>query len=253
MKRLVAPVYNGFGDFVLRNHAQAIVTVAHHCANELTSKGIDGRKITVVHNGIPDKMALEDDRTRIRREWGIDDQTIIVMAASQLVPYKGIDYLIDGFVRQLVNRPLKACLMILGRGPYENDLKQRVVRLGRENEIRFGGMRSDIVECFAAADVFVLPSLVEAHSIALLEAMRAGIPIIATDVGGNTESVRHEREALIVPPADSTALSESLERLLVNETLRNQLGKAARTRFLQEFTDSCMIEATAKWFANVIC
>lgn len=250
-KKLIAPIYNGFGDFVLRRHADAIVTVARHCANELRARGVDAKKITVVHNGIPDCVMTMEDRRRLRQEWGANAETIIVLAASQLVPYKGLDYLIEGYSRLLSRHP-SVSLMILGMGPYESNLKQHVARLGLEKRITFGGMRNDIAACLSAADIFVLPSLLEAHSIALLEAMRAGKAIIATDVGGNTESVRDAREGLIVPPADSAALADALERLIESNALRESLGKNARARYLEEFTEQRMIEKTAKWLTEAV-
>jgi glycosyltransferase involved in cell wall biosynthesis len=120
-----------------------------------------------------------------------------------------------------------------------------------EQQIHFAGVRDDIPDCLSAIDIFVIPSLHETHSIGLLEAMRAGKPVVATSVGGNTESVRHEREGLIVPPGDADALAEALGRYLRQPDLRVAMGKAARLRYEVEFTEDIMLERTAAWLAEV--
>jgi glycosyltransferase involved in cell wall biosynthesis len=120
-------------------------------------------------------------------------------------------------------------------------------KLGMAERILFTGFRSDVPDCLAAFDVFVLPSFAESHSIGLLEAMRAGKPIVATGVGGNTESVRDGREAIIVPPGDATALAEALSRLLGDSSARERLRQAARQRFESEFSLERMLRRTAEW------
>ena len=112
---------------------------------------------------------------------------------------------------------------------------------------RLGDSILDNEHCLAAFDVFVLPSFVESHSIALLEAMRAGKPIVATGVGGNTESVREGREAIIVPPVDSTALAEALSRLLGDSSAQERFRRAACQRFESEFRVDRMLRRTAEW------
>ncbi len=102
------------------------------------------------------------------------------------------------------------------------------------------GYQNNIPEWLATWDIFVLPSLFEYHSIALLEAMRAGKAIIATTVGGNEESVTNHVEALTIPSKDSIALSEALIKLIENPQLRKKIGENARKRFLIEFTENTM-------------
>ncbi len=106
---------------------------------------------------------------------------------------------------------------------------------------QFVGYRSDIDACLAALDIFVLPSLAEYHSIALLEAMRAQKTIVATDVG----SVDGGVQAIVVPPADAVALATALQQLLLDAPLRMRLASNARQRFKHEFTSDLMIEQTA--------
>jgi len=122
---------------------------------------------------------------------------------------------------------------------------------GLGDRVVFTGFRADVPSCMAAFDVFVLPSLAEYHSIGLLEAMRAGLPTVATDVGGNTESVRDGKEALIVWPGDAEAFVKALGRLLGDGALRENLGRRARQRFLEAFTEERMLKRTAEWLEAI--
>jgi glycosyltransferase involved in cell wall biosynthesis len=92
--------------------------------------------------------------------------------------------------------------------------------------------------------------LAEYHSIALLEAMRAGKAIVATDVGGNTESVRNLKEGLIVPAADVERLVHAIDRMVIDRSLAKKLGEAARERFKDKFTEEIMVRQTAQWLVR---
>jgi glycosyltransferase involved in cell wall biosynthesis len=174
----------------------------------------------------------------------------VVGIASRFDPIKGIAYLVDAFGRVARRNP-QGKLVLIGSGPLEDTLRVQVRSLGFADRVVFTGFRTDIAACLEAMDVFVLPSLAEAHSISLLEAMRAAKAIVATNVGGNTESVRHEQEAIIVPPADPAAIAVALERLLSDATLRYDIGSRARERFLAEFTVDHMVGRTAKWLERI--
>ena len=101
-------------------------------------------------------------------------------------------------------------------------------------------------EWLAICDVFALPSLEEYHSIAILEAMRARKAIVATNIGGNPESLRDERDALMVPSMDAEALANALERVLTQPALRENLAESAHTRFLENFTIDVMKKNLAR-------
>eukprot|EP01029_Cantina_marsupialis_P011658 TRINITY_DN25930_c0_g3_i1.p2 TRINITY_DN25930_c0_g3~~TRINITY_DN25930_c0_g3_i1.p2 ORF type:complete len:146 (+),score=34.92 TRINITY_DN25930_c0_g3_i1:52-438(+) len=109
-----------------------------------------------------------------------------------------------------------------------------------ESEVEFIGYQNNIPQWLNAFDIFALPSLFEYHSIALLEAMRAGKAIVSTDVGGNTESVRDGLDGLIVPAKDSEKLANAILKMMESEELRTNMGNSARERFLDEFTEDIM-------------
>ncbi len=244
-RKWLAPLFNGFTEWHIRR-TLGTVAVAAYSKKYLVGKGVAEDLVTVIHNGIEDRQCAAQAGRRLREEWQLDEGWLAIGIASRLDPVKGIEYLLTAFSR-LAEKHARLVLVVVGTGSVERELQAKAQELGLASRVRFTGFRSDIEACLSAFDIFALPSLAEYHSIALLEAMRAGKAIVATDVGGNTESVRHEKEALVVRPADVSGLQDALERLVAQPALRAQLGNAARTRFLAEFSEGVMLDKTADW------
>jgi len=249
-RKFVEPIYNGFTHWYMRHKATAVLCVAQYCADFLVAQGVSAEKITVVHNGIPDFSPSPAARVSIRAEWGLAPEDVVIGVASRLDPVKGLEYLLEAFARIAPDYP-SAKLVLMGDGTVRPALEAQAKAAGVHKRVVFAGMRSDVPQCLTALDIFALPSLAEYHSIGLLEAMRAGLPIVATDVGGNTESVRDGQEGLIVRSADAVGLAAALGRMLSDDTLRTQLGTAARERFNSEFTEEAMLAKTAQWLQRV--
>ncbi len=249
VRLLLGPAFNRLTELFIRNYAISIVAVAEYTKNYLVERGTDRKKITVIHNGIEEKIPDPTARNRIRREWAIEKNELLIGGASRLDPVKGISYLVDAFA-QVCRRLPELKLVIVGTGTLDNSLKRQVEGKGVKKRVIFTGFRSDIDDCLVALDIFTLASLAEYHSFALLEAMRVGKAIIATDVGGNTESVRHEEHALIVPARDTKSLANAIERLSRDAALRQALGLAAQERFKQNFTVDKMVSRTAGWLID---
>ena len=251
-RRLVAPIYNGFTNWYLQHKADAIVSVAQFCVDALVESGVPINKFTVVHNGIPNFIPEHDKRTIIRHEWGMDSDNVIIGIASRLEKIKGLDYLLEAFASASSDNN-KLRLVLIGEGTQKGALQKLAGSLSIDSIVKFVGIRNDIPDCLSAMDIFALPSLSEAHSIGLLEAMRARKAVVATDVGGNTESVRNEREGLIIKSADVNELTEALHRLANDAELRDRLGAAAYERFCSEFTEDVMLTKTANWLQSTCC
>jgi glycosyltransferase involved in cell wall biosynthesis len=167
-----------------------------------------------------------------------------------LDPIKGLDVLMES-ASQLIQGKYKVRLVFIGEGPMRAMLEAQALRLGIEHAVHFVGYQANVNDWLHVIDMFALPSFSEAHSIGLLEAMRAGKAIVATNVGGTPESVRNGVEALLVPPNNSEALMEALERLIKDPLLREHLGRAARQRFLVEFTEDTMKRKLVQWLLSV--
>jgi glycosyltransferase involved in cell wall biosynthesis len=123
-----------------------------------------------------------------------------------------------------------AVLLIVGDGPLRGELEREAAACGLGRSVRFVGSQPDVTSFYLGADVFVLPSLTEGLSNALLEAMAAGLPVVASDVRGNREVVEDGVSGFLVDWADADAAARRVARLLEDAVLRRRLGTAARRR-----------------------
>ena len=175
-----------------------------------------------------------------------------VLFIGRLVPYKGVDVLIDA----MASVP-RATALILGDGPLRSELAARAAASGVAGRVRFLGALPDaeVVAHLHACDVFVLPSVSrqETFGVAQLEAMACGRPVVSTDLETGVPWVnQHEVTGLVVPPGNSERLSDALGTLLSDEALRNRLGAAARERVEREFTTERMAQRTVSLYRDVL-
>ncbi|MCL1818294.1 MAG: glycosyltransferase, partial [Spirochaetaceae bacterium] len=143
-------------------------------------------------------------------------------------------------------------LELIGDGPEMEKIQNRAEELGLAGRIEFSGQRRDIPERLKEADVFVLASQWEGFPRSILEAMRAGLPVIAADVGGCRESVMEGGTGHLVPKEDAGALREKLEELIYGEEKRQSMGKAGRARYEEEFTFEAMYAKTRAVYETVL-
>ena len=194
--------------------------------------GIADECITTIHNGIdPARFANQDrsPRAEQRALLGIDPQTIVFGTIGSLTPIKQHERLIDAFAR-LSPQMREPHLVLVGDGPLRRHLLDRVASLGIADRVHLFGWRDDVAGCLAMMDSYVCPSASEGMSNALLEAMAAGLPCIATNVGGNVEVLRDERDGCLVPADSTDAMAEAMASLGASPRHRERLAMAARVR-----------------------
>jgi len=167
-----------------------------------------------------------ETRAAIRAEFGACPGQALVLAVARLAAQKGIGLLLDAAARwdDIEPGPL---LVIAGEGPAAAELQSRAASLGLT--VRFAGQRADVPALLAAADVFVLPSVWEGQPLILQEALRAGVPIVATRVGGNP-GLAGEDAAILVPPCDAPRLADAVRTVLGDPGLAARLRQAAAAR-----------------------
>jgi len=164
-----------------------------------------------------------ETRAAVRAELGAGQDRPIVLAVGRLAPQKGFGLLLDAAARWRDVHP-EPWLVIVGEGPLEAELRGQAKALGLA--VRFAGHRWDVPALFAAADVFVLPSIWEGQPLVLQEALRAGVPIVATRVGG-TPDLAGEDAAVLVPPGDAAQFAAAVRAVLSDPALAAGLRKAA--------------------------
>jgi glycosyltransferase involved in cell wall biosynthesis len=231
--------------FVSRQ-ASCLVTVAEELKQALVGEvGIDPRKIMTVPNGvdIPPLHSLAGP---------LDVNTgAIVVTVGSLKEVKGQRYLIQAFAGVHKEFP-RARLLIVGDGPCRQQLEELCFSLGLEGVVSLLGTRDDVSEIIAGANVFVFPSLSEGQSLSLMEAMGAGLPVIATSVGGNVEIVRPGETGLLVPPRSPGQLAAAINTLLHNPKTAYRMGQAGRKRAELEFSREAMLNRYQELYNNLL-
>lgn len=192
--------------------------------------------LSVVRNGIevarpapsPERLA------EVRRRLDLPQQAPVVGTVAVLRAQKRLDLWLETARRVVAERP-EVRFVVVGDGPLRSDLEAEAARLGITSSVRFAGLQDDVPPFLALFDLFLLSSEFEGLPLALLEAMAAGVPVVATSVGGIPEVIATDRDGVLVPFGDPEALAESVFGLLADPQRRERLAAAARRRVAEEF------------------
>ena len=203
----------------------------------ITLEGIPAERIDIIYNGVDtQRFAMsEESRLALRMEFGIAGEDPIVGTIGRLDPVKDHRMLLQAFARVRTRVP-RAHLMIAGDGDMREPLEQSARSMGIDQAVSFLGFRSDVPRLLGLYDVFALPSRNEGMPVTILEAMSAGIPVVATAVGDNPYVVVNGVTGFICPPGDSVSFADALTSLLGDPITRQRMGHAGRERVLREFT-----------------
>jgi glycosyltransferase involved in cell wall biosynthesis len=220
-----------------------MVAVSEDLKRFLTANvGVPAERIKVIYNGqeLLPQIGLEE-KARLQGEFGLEENESVVGVVGSLYPVKGHEYLLAAVPQVLKTHP-RTKFVIVGRGDLDASLKDTVKRGGLEKRVRFLGFREDVAALLSLMDIFVLPSLSEGLSIALLEAMAAGKPVIATNVGGNPELVVDGETGYSIPPRDADTLAAKIRLLLTDQCRAKELGENGRKRVQQKFSLQAMAD-----------
>jgi glycosyltransferase involved in cell wall biosynthesis len=221
-----------------------ILCVAHFVAHSLEENGVRPDRLAVCHNGI-EPFPSTALRTSARRTLGIESDSLVVGTTGRVMWKKGLHFLLDA-ISSLQQRIPRLRVVIIGDGPARTELASQARGLGIDGRVTFTGHLQEVRPLLPALDVFALPSLSEGLPFSVLEAMDAGLPVVAARVGGVPELVADGETGLLVPPADTGALTSALLSLLEDPARRVHMGEAARRRIDAQFTVERMIDGTEK-------
>jgi glycosyltransferase involved in cell wall biosynthesis len=204
--------------------------------------------LTVIPYGLHvDQIIQQTDQiARIPRA----DGRLVIICPARLVPYKGQRYLLEALADLAKVRDDFLCLFA-GDGAQRAELEALSQQLNVQDHVQFLGNRNDIYSLLKQADIFVLPSLVENHSLAVMEAQIIGLPVIATRVGGNPELLSHLHTGVLVEPRNREELFQAILLLLNDEALRNKLSHNSKTWARKYWRPDYMIERTLELYKQV--
>jgi glycosyltransferase involved in cell wall biosynthesis len=197
-------------------------------------------KHRVIHNGMPDIAA------GLQAAPGIDPPHIVMVARFEAP--KDHDTLVRALGRL---QHLPWSLSLIGEGPLQPRVRERVRALGMQDRVQFAGHTVQVAEALAAAQIFVLASRSEAFPRSILEAMRAGLPVVASDVGGVREAVTDGHNGYVVPKRSVGSLAAAVVRLIADRSERERMGANGRRQFEQRFTFGRMLNETLSLYQEV--
>jgi glycosyltransferase involved in cell wall biosynthesis len=207
----------------------------------IQNEGIPSARVRVIYNGIDlsqfSPKGLDDDS--IRREISIGDADLMIIQVARL------DYLKDHataiqVMEHLVKSHTRARLVLVGDGPELGKIEALTRKCGLTEHVRFLGLRTDVARLLHAADLFLLTSISEGIPLTLIEAMAAGLPVVATQVGGVPEVVQDGATGLLAPARDADSLAGKIKCLAGNPELRRQMSQRARDRARGCFSECLM-------------
>jgi len=195
-------------------------------------------RMRIIYNGVDtSKFSKKVDTVKLRSDMRISENSLVFIIVANLFPYKGHADLLKALFNARNDLPDNWVLLCVGRD--ENilkDLKQQSKEYAIEEHIRWLGKRNDVPELLLSSDIALLCSHEEGFSNSILEAMAAKLPLIVTDVGGNTEAVIDGVSGIVVPPKNPKALSKAICRLASDKQLRINMGRAGFQQVQERFS-----------------
>lgn len=211
----------------------AVVLVCEAAKERFINESIVPKELaSVVYNGIeptkaPDRQGFEDQQ--VRHKLGLPATGPLIGSVGRLNPVKNYETLINAFSLFSRSSP-DASLVIVGDGPERQNLQKLIQTLGLEHQAKLLGERNDIDELLAQFSIFALTSKTEGFSVALVEAAWAGLPIVATDVGGNREIIDDGKSGFLVSVGDTSAVANKLQFLLSNKDFHTNASRLIRSK-----------------------
>ncbi|SPP99523.1 Glycosyltransferase, WbnK-like family [Candidatus Sulfobium mesophilum] len=219
----------------------------------IEKENIDPDKVGVIYNGL-DTAPFEHslNGAAFRKEIGVDSNTpLIGMVANLNFEIKGHQYFIEAAKRVQV-KISKAQFVLVGDGQLRSRYEEMVRSLGMQGSVHFLGKRDDVAEILSQLDVSVLCSTSEGFSNVILESMAAGKPVVATNIGGNSEMVVAGVTGYLVPPADSGSLAEAVASLLNDPDMRRRMGENAKKQVADLFSIPAMVEGYEHLYRSLV-
>ncbi len=242
---------NIFSRLKYKQHVDRYIAVSEGVKKVLVLDGLESARITVVHDGIdPSYFQCRDEAKNLYHEFGLDPSNPIIGNVAALAPHKDQQNLLQAAKMVLAQVP-EAQFLIVGTGELDKKLKQLAKELGILDRIKFTGFRKDVPQILTILDIFAVSSYLEGLGSSTLEAMAAGLPIVATRTGGIPEIVQNSINGILVPPRDTEALAWALMELLKDQKMQKKMGQAS-LEMVQNFGVDKMVNGNLEVYKQLI-
>jgi glycosyltransferase involved in cell wall biosynthesis len=245
--------YSLMSSQVTKRVASGLIGVSNDIASFLRRRFPD-TQVACIHNGIMNNVpARSDMQGTTRGQVGVAESAFVVGCVGRLSPVKGIEYLLRAVSLLVHERGMQSAqVAVVGGGPLLQSLETLAQNLAISDHVRFLGERHDVPSLLRLFDVFAMPSLHEGIPMALLEAMRAGCPVVASAVGGIPEVIRDGTDGMLVPSKDPSALAHAIGAMQASALNRARFSEAGRARVAAEFDARRMAIRTKEFYLDLL-
>jgi len=254
VREFVNPGKHYVPDILLSWGTDRIIAVSERVRETyVNGGGLSASRVVTIHNGIDlEKFDVRQYNGSLRRELMLEGSGPVIGVVARFVEQKGHLYLLEA-AREVVREFPDVRFLLLGDGPMRDVLVERTEEYGLRNNMLFAGIRHDMAEAYSLMDISVLASLAEGFSITVLESMASGLPVVVTDVGGNSEIVVEGENGYLTPPRDPAALAGKILLLLREPEKRAAMGRAARKRVVDGgFTVQNFVKRTEELYGMLL-
>ncbi|MCX7718140.1 MAG: glycosyltransferase, partial [Candidatus Sumerlaeaceae bacterium] len=231
------------------------IAISEAVKSVLVAGGVPEHRISIVHSGVdPNRYAMRTTASRdekAARWFGAGAGTYLIANVAALTDHKDQATLLRAAAMLRLRMP-EFRLVIAGSGELEGPLRALQAQLGLESHVEFLGHLPDLAPLYRAADLFVMSSHLEGLCTSILDAMAAGVPVVATRAGGIPEIVRDGLNGLLVPVRDPEALAAAMETALRSPMLREVLSHAGRRTVEEEFSHDRMVDGTVEQYKAIL-
>ncbi len=229
-----------------------VIAISEGIARVLRSEGLPAQKLRVVRSAVDWQLyARPCDRAAVRARLGVPAAGPWLAVVAQLIERKGHRFLLRALPPLVAAHP-GLVVFFFGQGPQDKELVREILALGLSAHVTLAGFHDDLDEILSCLDLLVHPALMEGLGVALLQAASAGVPIVASRVGGIPEAVRDGENGLLVPPGDVAALGAALAALLAAPARRQALGAGGRALMAREFSIDAMVEGNLAVYRELL-
>ncbi len=230
----------------------AVITISEAIRRVLLSQGVPKSKVRCVHSALdPTPFVGPCLREAFLQAFNLPEDARVIGMAAQFIRRKGHDTLLDAAPSVLDAHPT-ARFLLFGKGPLRPEVEEKVRSRGLMDAFRFPGFREDLDALLPCLDLLVHPATMEGLGIALLQASAAGVPVVASAVGGIPEAIAHEESGLLVGAGDSSALAAGMNRILSDQPLARRMGEEGRRRVADLFSVDRMVQGNLEVYQEVL-